>query len=113
VVVLARQPGDRRSELREPDLLPTLGRDAQGLKPAAYILAIHHFLAGDLLGGPDRLGDDGRVIDPAVVEGFSDLLLWCLALALVDHVLLDVLDGREVAADVVEVEGEIALAVGA
>src|SRR6185437_6214256 len=47
----------------------------------------------------------------AVIEVLADLVLLCLAV-LPDHVLLDVLDRREVVADGVEVKRQIAFAAG-
>src|SRR6202521_4973143 len=109
VVVGTRHAIDRRRKASEPKLLPARIADAQGLEPAPHVLAGDHLFAGHLLGVADRFGNDDRVHHAAVVKVLADLILGGLTLTLVHHVLDDVLDRRVVAADTVEVEGEIAL----
>src|SRR5262245_488925 len=82
-----------RRKTREAELLPPCFADVERLKAPADILAGHDLLARQLLGVADRFRYEHRVVDPAVVEIFRELVLLDLAFALVDDMLLDVLEG--------------------
>src|SRR5215471_14660128 len=110
VVIGARHVGDRCREVGKAELLPALGGNGQRLQATPYVFTAHDLLAGDLLRVADRFGDKHGVVDTAIVEILAELVLFDLALALVHDVFPDVLEGRVVAAEAVEVEREIALA---
>ena len=112
-VVIGARDVDRRREVFEPDLLPARLGDLERLQSAPHVLAGNLLLAGELLGGADRLGDQHRVEHAAVVEILADLVAADLALALVDHVFEDVLNRREAGADRIDVERAVALGIGA
>src|SRR5579871_5257202 len=74
-IVIGAAQVDRRGKAGETQLLVTRLGDVQRLKAAAHVRAVDYFLAGDLLRGVDRLGDQHGVEDGAVVEVLADLLL--------------------------------------
>ena len=89
-------------------------RDVERLEAAPHVLTVDQFLAGDLLSGADRLRDQNRIPDGAIVEVLANLVFRCnLALALVDDVLEDVLNDWEVGADRIEAERAVAFRVRA
>src|SRR3954469_11285240 len=112
VVVLACHLDGRGEALHAELLQPRLG-DVERLEPGPHVLAGDDLLAADALRVADRLGDEHRVVDAAIVEHLADLLLRRLREPLVDDVLLDVLDDREIGPGEVEAERLVALALGA
>src|SRR5262249_36284781 len=108
VVIGAVYSGDRRPEAGQAELFPARLADVERLEAAPDILAGHDFLAREVLRVADCFGDKNRVVDAAVVEILRKLLLVDLALALVHHVFLDVLERGIVRPKSVKVESEIA-----
>src|SRR5262249_14564297 len=108
VVVFTRDL-DRRGKAFSTDFLEARLGDVQGLETAAHVFAVDHFLASDLLRIADRFRDDNRIEHTAIVEVLAYAILRRLGLPRVDDVFLDVLDDREVGADLVEVERQVAL----
>ncbi len=111
VVVVA---GDlhRRREVSKPISFHRAAVMLQRFQTAAHFITGDVLLAGDLLRVADAFGDHRSIHYAAIVEVLADLILRRLAVALVDHVLDDVLDRREVRAHGVEVERQIAFAAG-
>src|SRR3954453_8629954 len=112
VVVLACHLDGRGEALHAELLQPRLG-DVERLEPGPHVLAGDDLPAADALRVADRLGDEHRVVDAAIVEHLADLLLRRLREPLVDDVLLDLLDDREIGAGEIEAQGLVALALGA
>src|SRR5262249_59472565 len=65
------------------------------------------FLAGDALTLSDFFGPQHGIVDSAIVIVLADLLLGGLAQPLVDDILDDILNGRKICADPVDVESQI------
>src|SRR5262245_9875760 len=99
----------RRGKAFSTDFLEARLGDVLGLKTAAHVFAVDNLLASDLLRIADRFRDDDRVEHTAIIEVLAYAILRRLGLAFVDDVFLDVLDDREVGADLVEVKRQIAL----
>ncbi len=74
----------RPGEAVEPERLEARRVEIEVFEAAAHVLAGDDFLAGDLLRLGDRLGDQHRIVDAAIVEHLADLALRRLALAGVD-----------------------------
>ena len=104
---------DRAGESLEAKFLPARLGDLQRLETAPHIFAGDVLLAGDLLRVADRLGDQHGVENAAVVEVLADFVLLRLPFALVHDMFHDILDGRIVRADLMQVQAEIALGLGA
>src|ERR1700730_17548046 len=101
---------DRCREPRQTNLVPASIGDVESLKAAAHVVAIDLFLAGEVLRRANRLGDQRRIENGAVIEALADLVLRRdLALTLIDDVFDDVLDRRIVLADAVDAPRTIAL----
>ena len=75
---------ERTDEAVEADRLQSRGVDVEVFEAAAHVLARDDLLAGDLLRLGDRLGDQHRVVDAAIVKHLAELVLRRLALASVD-----------------------------
>src|ERR1700674_5436443 len=96
---------DRCRKLRQTNLPPAGIGDVERLKAAAYVVAIDLFLAGQVLRAANRLRDQRRIENGAVIEVLAGLVLrHDLALTLVDDVFEDVLDRRIVLADAIDAE---------
>src|ERR1700730_478237 len=111
-VVVRATHFDWAGEALEPEFFPARRRDLQAFEAATDVVGVDHLLASQLLGVADCLGNDRRVQNPAVIEVLADLVLRRLALALVDDVFHDVLNGRIVGPDAVEVQRQVAFAAG-
>ena len=84
---------DRCCEPWQTYLLPAGIGDVESLKAAAHVVAMDLFLACQALCAADRLGDQRRVENGAIVEILAGLIFRRdLALTLVEHVFDDVLD---------------------
>src|SRR4030095_7843971 len=108
VVIGAVYSGDWRPKAGQAELFPARFADVERLEAAPDILAGHDLLARQLLRVADCFGYQNGVVDAAVVEILSELVLLDLALALVHDVFLDVLERGIVRPKSVEVEREIA-----
>jgi glycosyltransferase involved in cell wall biosynthesis len=109
-IVVGAAQLDGRGKAFHAEFLHAGQRDVERLEAPPHVLTVDEFLAGDLLSGADRLRDQNRIPDGAIVEVLANLVFRCnLALAFVDDVLEDVLNDWEVRADRIEAERAIAL----
>src|SRR4029077_19409433 len=101
---------DRRRKPRQTNLLPAGIGDTERLEAPAHVVAIDLFLAGQALRAANRLCDQRRVENGAVIEVLADLVLRRdLALTLVNDIFEDVLDRGIVLADAIDAERTVAL----
>src|SRR5262249_29942631 len=108
-VVVRAAYGEGRGKVRQAELLEARFGDPERFQPAAHLVPGDILLACEPLRVADALGHDHRRQYAPIVEVFAHLVLRGLALALVDHVFHDVLGCREIGADRIEVERQIAL----
>src|ERR1700752_4489691 len=100
-------------EPRQTNFLPAGIGYVERLEAAAHVVAIDLFLAGQALRPANRLGDQHRIENGAVIEDLANLVLRRdLALTLVDDVFEDVLKRRIVLAHAGDAERTIALGFG-
>ena len=109
-VVVGAVQMDGLGKAGEAQFLPARFADVERLQATAHVRTVNQFLAGQLLRVADTLGNQDSIHDSPVVKIFADLVLRCLAFALVDHVFEDVLDRRIVLADSIDVECSVTLA---